>query len=693
MTGNRTRLPAGRKAEARIFSASIRGGNNLRCMLDTLFIRHSCFVFFFCFFFSFTAFGSAVTEKPAAATVPVSQNEIMSKRIVSKLLHSHYLNIDTDSQFSSKVLNRYLNELDEYHQFFLQSEVLMFQSTYSSLAGDVRAGKLDNAFIIASKAQSEKNKFYDFVLNRIKTPISVERGDFIGSDRSDSSWPENDNARTALWDKMVTDELIRLMVSGRTREEAVKIISARYLRLKSYLTRNNDAFSTIINAFLKAVDPHARYLTADDSTSFETSMTLHLSGIGVSLRQADDYSTEVAGVTQGGPADKSGKIMPGDRLLWIQSDDRGETDVSDYLIDEISGLIKGEAGSVVRLGLKSRTGDYRKVTLRRAIIEQDELQARVLKENFRGNKIALVTVPSFYQGVADDVDKGLFDIENDVDVIVINLMNNGGGSLTEAVQLSNLFVGAGPVVQVRSSSMTKARILGSDFSENYKLPIVVLVNSASASASEIFAAALQDYGVAVIVGERTFGKGTVQERHSLSRIYDSKRYPDWPSPGSLIYTIQKFYRVNGESTQITGVLPDISLPLGGERTGERFEYGALPWDAVAPASYKPEEKLKKIIPALRQKSLERLSRNQHGRCVKDLTQRMHEEEDTTFLSLSLTKRRAMTDSDKRTGESCLTGDNISNKGVGATNGVVVRYALEEAENIAADLSEQLKLAS
>lgn len=279
MTGTRTRRTEGRKTEARIFSALIRGSNNLRCMLDTLFTRHYCFVFFFCYFFSFTAFGSAVTDKPAAATFTISQSEIMSKRIVSKLLHSHYLNIDTDSQFSSGVLDRYLNELDEYHQFFLQSEALMFQRAYSSLAEDVRTGKLDNAFKIASKAQSEKNKFYDFVLKRIKTPINVERGDFIRSDRSDASWPENDNARTALWEKMVTDELIRLMVSGHTREEALKIISARYLRLKSYLTRNNDAFSTLINAFLKAVEPHARYLSADESTSFETSMTLHLSGI------------------------------------------------------------------------------------------------------------------------------------------------------------------------------------------------------------------------------------------------------------------------------------------------------------------------------------------------------------------------------------------------------------------------------
>lgn len=639
--------------------------------------------------YSIKAYCSDLNDSDEVIQKVTNQDEIISKRIVSRILHSHYLDIDVNDELSKRILNRYISELDEYHRFFLKAEVQMFKNENMNFANKLRDGKLQSALSIAKQVRVEKLKFYNYVLDRIKKPINVERGDFILYDSSDAKWPEDDNARTALWDKVVTDELIRLMVSGHEQKEAIEIIHARYLRLKSYLFRKNDIFSIIINSFLKSIEPHARYLSADESIIFETSMSLHLSGIGVSLRQAEDYSTEVAGTTPGGPADLSGKILPGDRILWVKPVGRAGIDVSDLLIDEISRLIRGEPGSVLTLGLKSKSGNLKKVTLMREIIEQEELHASVLKENVSGKQVAVVTVPSFYEGVADDVDKSLNEIVNDVDVIVMNLMDNGGGSLSEAVLLSNLFTGAGPVVQVRSRTMATPRILGSNFTENYKLPVVVLVNRASASASEIFAAALQDYGVAVVAGERTFGKGTVQERYSLSRIYDMKRYPDWSPPGSLIYTIQKFYRVSGDSTQIRGVIPDIQLPFGGKRMGERFENGALLWDRVDPAVYNSKKELKKFIPVLRQKSEERLSYSKHLRCLKILTKSISTEEGTIALPLSLIRRREISALDRRNDLRCLTQDEITNKGDLVIQGAVVRYALEEAINVAADLSEQI----
>ena len=316
----------------------------------------------------------------------------------------------------------------------------------------------------------------------------------------------------------------------------------------------------------------------------------------------DDY-TVINSMVAGGPAAKSKAISVGDRIVGVGQTGKGMVDVIGWRLDDVVALIKGPKGSKVRLeilpagkGTKTRT-----ITLTRERIRLEDRAVKMTVKTVGKEKVGVLDIPGFYVGLTDDVKVQLQKLEKqNVSSIVIDLRTNGGGALTEAVSLSGLFIPSGPVVQVRDNNGKVREDADTDGVVYYKGPLVVLVDRFSASASEIFAAAMQDYGRALIVGEPTFGKGTVQQYRSLNRIYDQMLRPEWPALGSVQYTIQKFYRVNGGSTQRKGVTPDIVMPTGNEETetGEKFEDNALPWDSIDAATYVKSDDLTPFGPEL-----------------------------------------------------------------------------------------------
>ena len=369
-----------------------------------------------------------------------------------------------------------------------------------------------------------------------------------------------------------------------------------------------------MNAFAHEIDPHTNYLSPRNTEQFNTEMSLSLEGIGAVLQQTEDDYTQINSMVAGGPAAKSKSLKVGDRIVGVGQPGKPMVDVIGWRLDDVVELIKGPKGSKVRLeilpagkGTKTRT-----ITLTRERIRLEDRAVKMSVKTVDGKKVGVLDIPGFYVGLTDDVKVQLQKLEKqNVSSVIIDLRSNGGGALTEAVSLSGLFIPSGPVVQVRDNNGKIREDADTDGVVYYKGPLVVLVDRFSASASEIFAAAMQDYDRALIVGEPTFGKGTVQQYRSVNRIYDQMLRPEWPELGSVQYTIQKFYRINGGSTQRKGVTPDIIMPTGLESidTGESFEDNALPWDSIKAATYDKAGDVQKFDPVLLADHNQRIASN------------------------------------------------------------------------------------
>ncbi|POW56533.1 carboxy terminal-processing peptidase [Candidatus Pantoea alvi] len=573
------------------------------------------------------------------------QDPTVSERVTSRFTRSHYRQFDLDQAFSAKIFDRYLNMLDYNHNVLLASDVAQFADKKTTLGDELRSGKLDVFYDLYNLAQKRRFERYQYALEVLKRPMNFTGNDTIDIDRAKAPWPKDQAELNALWDAKVKYDQLSLKLTGKDEKEIRDVLTKRYNFAIRRLAQSNseDVFQLAMNAFAHEIDPHTNYLSPRNTEQFNTEMSLSLEGIGAVLQMDDDY-TVINSMVAGGPAAKSKAISVGDRIVGVGQPGKPMEDVIGWRLDDVVAKIKGPKGSKVRLevlpagkGTKTRT-----VTLTREKIRLEDRAVKMSVHNVGKQKVGVLDIPGFYVGLTDDVKVQLQKLQKqNVDSVVIDLRTNGGGALTEAVSLSGLFIPSGPVVQVRDNNGRVREDSDNDGVVYYKGPLVVLVDRFSASASEIFAAAMQDYGRALIVGEPTFGKGTVQQYRSLNRIYDQMLRPEWPALGSVQYTIQKFYRINGGSTQRKGVTPDLLMPTGVEaaETGEKFEDNALPWDSINAATYTKTGDVKPLVAQLTKQHEARIAEDREFQYImKDIARFNAMKEKRNIVSLNLAQR-------------------------------------------------------
>ena len=518
-----------------------------------------------------------------------AQHAKVAKRVSDLYSRSHYKYIPLDDALSAKIFTRYLKMLDFNRQFFMQKDIEALKKYQYLFDDDLKTGQLNDVYKIFQLNLQRRYERFSYALTLLDTEMQFNSAQKYQFDRTESPWAKDKATLDRLWQDKVKYDALTLKLSDKTWPEIKKTLAKRYQMAIKHLsqTESEDIFQSFMNAYSHTIEPHTSYLSPRNAERFNMDMNLSLEGIGAVLQLQDDY-TIIRSLVPGGPADRSKKIFKDDKIISVGQDGAAMIDVIGWRLDDIVDLIKGPKGTKVLLEiLASKSGDKNHIVeLVREKIHLEEREAKSSIEVIDGKNIGVISIPSFYMNLSIDVDKELQKLKTqNIKGIVIDLRNNGGGALSEATLLTGLFIKTGPVVQVRDSRNEIFVHKDKNPKISYAGPLTVLINRYSASASEIFAAALQDYDRAIILGEHSFGKGTVQQHRRIARFYDQ----DADAIGSVQYTIAKFYRINGGSTQNKGVMPDILFPsaVAPEDTGESLEKNALPWDNIRATHYKP----------------------------------------------------------------------------------------------------------
>src|SRR5690348_15070737 len=533
------------------------------------------------------------------------QAAILAARLLTRF---QYEALPLDDAMSSKIFDAYFKALDGSRLFFTQQDLDKFAPDRGKLDDAIWNGDMSIPFAIFNLYEKRSGERTAYALALLKKGVKLDGNGTYNFDREKAPWAADSTALDALWKERVENDWIRLKLAGTDDAEIRKTLSRRY---ENYLDRvhqldSQDVFQTFMNAYAMAIDPHTNYFGPRASQNFDITMKLSLEGIGAVLQEHDEY-TVIREVVPGGPAAKSGKLEVGDKIVGVGQGDCGAiVDTVGWRIDDVVAKIRGKKGTTVRLEvLPAEGGPDAKphlITLvrQKVTIADQEAKKKVIdvKQNGRTIKVGIIDLPSFYEdfdarrrgdpdykSASRDVAKLLAELKKDkVSAVIVDLRDNGGGSLSEAVNLTGLFVGKGPVVQVRDN---RGQVEDQDSDEHvaWTCPMAVLINRGSASASEIFTAAIQDYGRGLIIGEQTFGKGTVQNLTDLDQLAMNGK----PTLGELKMTIAEFFRVNGDSTQLHGVTPDIKFPhsIGYKDYGESSYPNALKWTHIASAEYTP----------------------------------------------------------------------------------------------------------
>lgn len=627
---------------------------------------------------------------------PTEENALATKRVTTRLTQSHYRKFQLDDAFSQKIFDRYLDFLDYSHNTFLQSDVDELRSKYGSLLDDeLNEGKLDAAFAIYDLLMKRRYERYEYALSLLDKEPNLSDDEQIEIDRKKAAYPKNQEEANILWKQRVENDVIALKLKGKSWAEVKKKLSKRYNLAIRRLTQTkpDDVTQLFVNAFAREIDPHTSYLAPRTAKSFNESMNLSLEGIGATLRQEDD-ETIIQSLVPGAPAERSKKLKAGDKIIGVGQATGEIEDVVGWRLEDVVDKIKGKKGSKVRLEVESaKGGKSRIITLVRDKVRIEDSAAKLTVEKVDGETIATIKIPTFYIGLTVDVRKLLEEMKaKKATALIIDLRENGGGALTEAVELSGLFIAEGPVVQVRDAYNRIRVHEDPDSKQVYSGPLLVMVNRHSASASEIFSAAIQDYDRGIVIGQNTFGKGTVQQSRSLNFVYDLDQDP----LGFIQYTIQKFYRINGGSTQMKGVAADIHFPetIDPKETGEEKEDNALPWDKIPAANYSTVGNARNAVEALTQKHIERMAKDPEFIALNEDLKVRDARQDRKFESLNFAKRKAENDADdarhlkninerfKREGKKALKNINDLPKDYEAPD-----FFLKEAEKIAADFAK------
>ncbi len=572
---------------------------------------------------SLSASGTTSGVDTQEELAPVARHEKIGQLVTEFIQKSHYRHASVDDDLSSKVLDRYIRALDNNRMYLLASDVAAFEEYRYRLDDMVRSEPLDPVFEMFEIYRSRVRQRLAFALSILETEPDFTIDEEYIFDREELPWAETTEQLDELWQQRVKNDALGLALAEKSWEETQVVLEKRYSRFLKRMdqVKSDDVFETFMNAFAHTLDPHSSYLSPRNSEEYRIQMSLSYFGIGASLQIEDDYVL-VINIIPGGPAAIDGELQPKDRITAVAQGEDGELiDVVGWRLDDVVQLIRGEAETVVRLQIMpagALPGAEEKVlslTRNQVKLEEQAAQSEVITipRDGRDWMIGVIEVPSFYRdyralstgdknytSTTKDVKRLIGELEDQgIDGLIIDLRDNGGGHLTEATALSGLFIDNGPVVQLKNSNGRISRLDDPDPVPRvaYNGPLAVLVNRYSASASEIFAAAIQDYARGVIVGQRTFGKGTVQNLYSLDQYV---RRPDDEGLGQLTLTIGKYYRVTGESTQHRGVKPDISLPshIDASIVGESVRESALPWDTIRTTKFRPGEPLDSTISSL-----------------------------------------------------------------------------------------------
>jgi len=555
---------------------------------------------------------SAPSAAPTAATVlqPTEQEDYVARRVSDIVAREHYRRAPLDDHLSSLILDRYLDAIDSQRSYFYASDIAEFEKYRYQLDDAIKAGDVEPAFVIFRRFQERSRERMNYAVQLLQKKPDFDLDETFTFDREKEPWPANSAEMNELWRKRVKNDALSLITAGKQWPEASDTLRKRYEHVEKRMDQSKpeDVFEAFMNAFVLSLDPHSNYFSPRNSEEYNIQMSLSYEGIGASLQLTDDYVT-VIDVIAGGPAAVSGKLAANDRITAVGEGKSGELlDVIGWRLDDVVQKIRGPGGTIVRLQLLSAgaaPGSPQKVvefTRNRVSLEAQASHKtmKTVARNGRDVKVGIITVPSFYQdydasraGAKDfrsttrDVQRLIGELRKDgAEVLIMDLRANGGGYLPEAESLVGLFIDRGPVVQLRDTTGRIEVDDDPDPSVFYNGPLVVLVDRFSASASEIFAGAIQDYGRGLIIGQQTYGKGTVQNAHPLNYTIFGRK----PELGQLNVTIGKYYRITGESTQDRGVTPDIAIPslIDASEVGESTRDRALPWDHIEPAAFKAE---------------------------------------------------------------------------------------------------------
>ncbi|KWQ04525.1 peptidase S41 [Acinetobacter harbinensis] len=602
------------------------------------------------FFFSHVmnqAIAANNTVAVAQSIQPTQEQALVSRQLATLVDRQHYLNMRLDADTSNRILDFYLDSLDADHSLFLAPEVETYKKNYGATFGAaLKAGDLSGPYLIHAQYRERLKQFYSFMLAELKKPQNLKQSNvYIETDREKAPYFKSTLEQQQHWKNMLVSQLINLNISKEeeaAKQKALKAdpalangqdltspedltpvqtLTKRYTRQLERITRvkSDDVLDKTLNAMLLTYDPHSNYFPPVDAMELNRQTTLQLEGIGVSIRPErgnEDY-TKIEMIVEGGPASKSGQIKSGDRIIGVAQDGDKMVDVVGWSSNEVVGLIRGKRGTKVSLrllGAGASMGQARTVSLTRDVIQEEDAGVRSrtveIKRDGKKHSFGVIEIPSFYlnyrarragtdyRSVSEDTNNALKALAaKNVEGIIIDLRNNPGGSLEEVARMLGQVIKSGPVVQIRDGNGNVSVFEDDDGgAQTYAGPLAVMVNLASASASEIYSAAIQDYERGIVIGSTTTGKGTAQVQ------LDTLAY------GQATLTQRKFYRVTGGSTQNKGVVPDIKLvDIYNEDFGERKAKNALKWDTIPTAPFKREGVVQQYVQPLAQMSQQRVT--------------------------------------------------------------------------------------
>ena len=594
----------------------------------------------------------------------LDKHEEISQLVKKFFENSHYSEIRINDEVSSKILESYIDSMDGNKSYFLLSDIEYFNNLSNQIDDMIGSQSLQPVFDMYEVYRTRAKERMTYALQQLELKKDFTIDENFLFDRSNSTWANTINELNEIWRKRVKNDALNLKLTGKEWSEIQELLNKRYSRFLKQMDQlnNDDVFESFMNAFTHSLDPHSSYMSPRNSEEYQIQMSLSYYGIGATLQIEDDYVL-IVNLIPGGPAAIDGKLKPKDKITAVgQGVDGKLIDVIGWRIGDVVELIRGPENTVVKLQILSSgaiPGASEKIiniTRNQVKLEDQAAKSNIIsvpRENTEWN-IGVITIPSFYRdfksmmdgnrdyaSTTKDVKRIIKELkEKNIDALILDLRSNGGGHLTEATALSGLFIENGPIVQLRNANGRISRLDDPDPSRRlaYNGPLIVLVNRFSASASEIFAAAIQDYGRGIIVGQQTFGKGTVQNLYPLNRYIKKPKDKEF---GQLTMTIGKYYRVTGESTQHRGVMPDIELPshIDLQLVGESTRKTALPWDTIRTAKFKLyNPALENAIPSLSKKSISRSRTNDDLRFLIEEIEKLKNFRAKKTISLNLEQR-------------------------------------------------------
>ncbi|WP_256002354.1 carboxy terminal-processing peptidase [Pedobacter deserti] len=617
--------------------------------------------------------------------MPDEKQALVCKEIVALIENYNYKKLKVNDSLSSVVLDRYIKDLDPYRYYFLASDIKDFEKFRYQLDDDFRNGDLTAPFYIFNVYLKRYGQFINFALAKAKSKYDFTQNDTYVFDREKMPWTTSAAEQQALWSKRVKYDLVNLRIASADAAKNIETLTKRYENLKSQSAKvnNQDVFQTVMDAFTEAVDPHTNYFNPVNAQAFNEDMARSFEGIGARL-QLENEILKIAEVIPGGPAFKSKLLSAGDRIIAVAQGNGEFEDIIGWRIENSVAKIKGPKGTKVRLKIipvgQEMSSKPVIIELVRERIVMEELSAKkkveTIQSGGRSYKMGVITVPGFYadfkaaragdpnyKSTTRDVRLLIDTLKNldKVDAIVMDLRANGGGSLVEAIDLTGLFIDRGPVVQVRDLKGNVEVNEDNNAGMAWNGPFGVMVDRLSASASEIFAGAIQDYGRGIIMGTQTFGKGTVQSSIDMSQLVNpsllqrlaalvGKNAPasgrEVPQLGQINLTMAKFYRVTGSSTQHKGVIPDIQFPslYPMDKIGEDTEKSALPWDEIKPSDFKPVANLGPVKAELLNAHNERMKNSLEYKMLQEDIADVQKRQSEVSVSLNEAKLKAERDS-------------------------------------------------